>query len=155
MGLVERLVYRRKSSIARQVLLLAFGVEVHPRTEVGPDLLMQHRGQGIIITPKTRIGSGVTIFQQVTIGRQAIDGTDDEVGFESIEIGDQAVLCAGARVLGGVGVTRVGTGTIIAANAVLTRSTGDWEVWGGVPAKKIADRPPHPSAWPRKVFTQS
>ncbi|GAB2837725.1 hypothetical protein ACFQ0P_13720 [Microbacterium insulae] len=144
MGLVERLVYRRKSAIARQLLQLAFGVEVHPRTEVGPDLLMQHRGQGVIITPRTRIGSGVTVFQQVTIGRQAVDGTDDEVGFEAIEIGDQAVLCAGARVLGGQGITRVGAGTIVAANAVLTQSTGDWEVWGGVPARKIGERPRRP-----------
>jgi serine acetyltransferase len=149
MGLVERLVYRRQNWFARQALLALFHVEVHARTTVGPHLLLQHRGHGVVITPRTRIGAGVTIFHDVTIGRQAIDGEDADVGFEGIEIGDQAVLCAGARVLGGQGVTRVGAGTIVGAGAVLTKSTGEWEVWSGIPARKVADRPRSRHAWPR------
>jgi acetyltransferase-like isoleucine patch superfamily enzyme len=37
------------------------------------------------------------------------------------------------------GVT-VGKGAIIAAGAVVNRSVPPYEIWGGVPAKKIADR---------------
>ena len=37
------------------------------------------------------------------------------------------------------GVT-VRKGCVIAAGAVLTHSTNEYEVWGGVPAKKIKDR---------------
>ena len=59
---------------------------------------------------------------------------------EHIEIGDDAILYPGAKVLGGPGVTRVSNGTIVAANAVLPSSTGDWEVWGGIPARKLTER---------------
>jgi serine acetyltransferase len=139
MGIVEKMVGLRHVRLVREALLL-MGVEVHPRTKIGPGLVMHHRGNGVIITPNTAIGSSVAIYQQVTIGRSGIDMTDKEQGFLGIEIGDHAVLCAGAKILGGKGTLRVGTGTVVAANAVLTRSTGDWEVWAGVPAVKVSDR---------------
>ena len=34
----------------------------------------------------------------------------------------------------------VGKGTIIGANAVLTQSTGENEIWAGIPAKLIGKR---------------
>lgn len=101
---------------------------------------MVHRGLGTVIHPRTKIGDRVRIFHQVTIGRADGHRPAAESKMERIEIGDDAVLFPGAKILGGDGVTRVGTGTIVAANAVLTGSTGEWEVWGGVPARKIADR---------------
>jgi serine acetyltransferase len=139
MGMVEKLVGKRHVRLVREVLLL-MGVEVHARTSIGPGLVLHHRGNGVVITPATRIGRSVAIYQQVTIGRSGVGMTDQEQGFEGVEIGDFAVLCAGAKVLGGRGTLRVGTGTVVAANAVLTRSTGDWEVWAGVPAVKVSDR---------------
>lgn len=51
-----------------------------------------------------------------------------------------AVLCTGVRVIGKKDVLVVGKNTIIGANAVLTCSTGDNEVWAGIPAQKIKDR---------------
>ncbi|MFQ7842579.1 MAG: acyltransferase, partial [Thomasclavelia spiroformis] len=54
-------------------------------------------------------------------------------------IKEGAILCAGAKILG-KGQLTVGRNTIIAANAVLLSSTGDNEVWAGIPAKKIKDR---------------
>jgi serine O-acetyltransferase len=50
------------------------------------------------------------------------------------------VLCAGAVVLFGDDGMTIGAGTVIAANAVLTCSTGQGEIWAGSPARKIADR---------------
>lgn len=38
------------------------------------------------------------------------------------------------------GIT-IGRGAIIGAGSVLTKSVGEYEIWGGVPAKKIGDRP--------------
>jgi len=35
----------------------------------------------------------------------------------------------------------IGRGAIIAAGAVLTTSVGANEIWGGVPARKLRDRP--------------
>jgi serine acetyltransferase len=139
MGMVDKMVRFRHVRLVREALLL-MGVEVHAQTTIGPGLVLHHRGNGVVITPATRIGSSVAIYQQVTIGRTGVDTTAEEQGFEGVEIGDHAVLCAGAKVLGGRGTLRVGTGTVVAANAVLTRSTGDWEVWAGVPAVKVSDR---------------
>ena len=59
---------------------------------------------------------------------------------ERIEIDDVAIIYPGAKVLGGPGVTRIGKRTIVAANAVVTRSTGDNEIWGGIPARVIGMR---------------
>lgn len=46
----------------------------------------------------------------------------------------------------GVNVTvlkgvRVGRGAIVAAGSVVTKSIPAYEIWGGIPAKKISDRP--------------
>lgn len=56
----------------------------------------------------------------------------------AILIEDDVWIGAGVVVLKGV---RVGCGAIIAAGSVLTRSVGAYEVWGGVPARKLRDRP--------------
>lgn len=140
MGIIEKLVYRRHIRVAREVLLLVAGLEVLPQTKIGKDLLLQHRGMGIIIHPKTVIGDRVTIYHQVTIGRKDAHISEADSPMECIVIGDDAVLYPGSKILGGPGVTTVGARTIIAANAVLTRSTGDDEIWGGIPARKIGDR---------------
>jgi len=50
------------------------------------------------------------------------------------------MLMPGSKILGGPGVTTVGQGTIVAANAVLRESTGPWEIWAGVPARRIRQR---------------
>jgi serine O-acetyltransferase len=142
---MEWLVTKRHRRLAREMLLLS-GVEVHARTAIGHDFHLMHRGFGTVIHPNTVIGDRVAIYQQVTIGRAdafVVSGSDTQM--ERIELGDDVILYPGCRVLGGPGVTRVGNGSIVAANGVLTQSTGDSEVWGGVPARKIGDR-----LWPER-----
>jgi serine O-acetyltransferase len=142
MGVIEYLIYKRKHRAARELLLLIANLDVPAAVKIGHDLLIQHRGMGTVIHPLTRIGNRVTVYHQVTIGRADAHIPMHLSEMEHIEIGDDVVLYPGAKVLGGPGVTRIGTGTIIAANAVLTSSTGDWEVWGGVPAKRLKSRLP-------------
>jgi serine O-acetyltransferase len=60
--------------------------------------------------------------------------------FEKIVIEDDVVLAPGAKVLCKEGVLKVGKGTVVGANAVLLQSTGDGEIWAGVPAKCIGKR---------------
>jgi serine O-acetyltransferase len=141
MSWIERLVRHRRNPVARQVLLL-LGLEVHPGTVIGRDLRVLHRGIATVIHPDTVIGDRVTIYHQVTIGRADAHVPRDASPMERIEIGDDVVLFPGAKVLGGAGITRIGRGTLVAANAVVTRSTGEWEVWGGVPARRIGARTP-------------
>jgi serine O-acetyltransferase len=63
--------------------------------------------------------------------------------FDGVDIGDDVILCANASVLTSHGRLLVGRGTVVGANAVLTRSTGEWEIWAGNPARKVGDRTPH------------
>lgn len=146
MGLTEKLVYRRNHRLARTILLLVSNFEIHPGTTVAKGLTVQHRGMGTVIHPSTDIGRNVTLYHQVTIGRQDGHIPAAESLMERIVIGDHAILYPGCKILGGAGITTVGTGTIIAANAVLTQSTGDYEVWGGIPARKLGTRPPSSAA---------
>lgn len=52
-------------------------------------------------------------------------------------IGDDVWIGANAVILRGV---NIGDGAVIAAGAVVTRNVPKYEIWGGVPAKKIGER---------------
>ena len=54
-----------------------------------------------------------------------------------VTLGDDVWLGAGCVILPGV---RIGDGAIIAANAVVTRDVPAYEIWGGVPARRIGVR---------------
>lgn len=139
MGFMEFLAYRRGSRLARELMLL-YGLDFPAEVVVGRGLTLQHRGMGTVIHPECSIGADVTIYHQVTIGRADAHRPRAESPMIQIEIGDRAVLYPGSKILGGPGVTRVGAGSIIAANAVLTTSTGENEVWGGIPARRLGTR---------------
>ena len=57
--------------------------------------------------------------------------------FEPAKIGDDVWLGANAIVLVGV---KIGSHAVVAAGAVVTKDIPDYEIWGGVPAKKIKTR---------------
>lgn len=124
--------------IAKHVVLL-LGADIPDTVKIGLAVQFPHNALGTVIHNNTEIGNRVKIYQNVTIGRADIwqDPASDFVGFE---IQDDAVLCAGCKILSSHGKLVVGKGSIIAANAVLTKSTGDNEIWGGIPAKKIGIR---------------
>lgn len=148
MGMIERLVYLRKNKILYPFvngLLLLFNVEIPKSVQLGKNVRLQHRAMGTVIHPLTRIGNDVTIFHQVTIGA-AIPWDDglsisQDVGGKGyyINIQDNAILCAGCKILYKKEII-VGKGTVIAANAVLICSTGENEIWAGVPAKCVGKR---------------
>jgi len=56
---------------------------------------------------------------------------------KSITLKDDVWLGANVVIL--LGVT-IGKGSVVAAGSVVTKSIPDFEIWGGVPAKKIKDR---------------
>ena len=57
--------------------------------------------------------------------------------FEGIVLKEGCVLCVGVKVICNRGKLVVGRNTIIAANSVLTKSTGNNEIWAGIPARLI------------------
>lgn len=140
MGIVEKLVYARRSRLSRALLIGLFGIDFPSEVKVGNGLQMPHRGLGTVIHPRTTIGNGVKIYHQVTIGRKDAHEPIENSLMERVVLEDDVVLFPGAKVLGGAGVTTVGAGTLVAANAVLTGSTGPNEIWAGVPARRVGTR---------------
>jgi serine O-acetyltransferase len=133
---------RRKPVIGRlcHELLHLYGAVIPNEVEIGRDLHLEYRGMGTVFHPAVTIGDRVAIYHQVTLGQA--DGWVPwaDSAMERIVIGDDVILFPGVKVLGGPGVTKVGTGTIVGANSVLTRSTGEWEVWAGAPARHVGER---------------
>lgn len=138
-----RLVYaRRKLFIgkASYYLLKLLGVEIPLTVPIGEDFELAHGGFGVVIHSKTSIGDRVKIYPGVGVGRADIYRPAAESRFEGIIIEADVVLSPGAKVLCGEGVLRVRRGTVIGANAVLLDSTGENEIWAGIPARKIGYR---------------
>lgn len=152
MGLfdAERLISRRTrrytGRMTHRLLRIVSGIKIPDSVTIGDGLVVHHHGFGLVIHPATTIGERVHLFQGVTIGRSDVWVPRSESPFEGIDIGDDVWICAGAKVVGGAGRLRVGTGTIIGANAVLLESTGEWEIWAGAPARLVGHRRPDADA---------
>lgn len=54
-----------------------------------------------------------------------------------VEIGDDCWIGANVCIRGGL---KIGHGVIIATGAIVTKNIPDFEIWGGIPAKKIGTR---------------
>ena len=85
--------------------------------------MIQH-GFATIITAD-RIGNNCKILQQVTVGYN---------GDKCPIIGNNVLICAGAKVIGSV---TIGDNCIIGANAVVVKDVPSGSVGGGIPAKVI------------------
>ena len=121
-------------------ILKLLGVEIPRSVDIGEDFLLVHGGFGVVIHPRTIIGQRVKIYPGVTLGRADVHRPMEESLFEGIVIEDDVVLAPGAKVLCKEGVLRVGRGTVVGANAVLLQSTGEGEMWAGVPAQCVNRR---------------
>jgi len=122
--------------------LKLLGVEFPRRVPVGHDLELAHGGVGVVIHSRSQIGNRVKIYPGVTLGRADIHLPIDASRFEGIVIEDDVILAPGAKVLCKEGVLRVRRGAVIGANAVLLESTGENEIWAGVPARRLGLREP-------------
>jgi len=140
---VTKLVYARNHSLLGSFAyysLKLLGVEIPRSVQIGADFELAHGGFGVVIHPASVIGDRVKIYPGVTIGRSDIYRPINESAFEGVIIEDDVILSPGAKVLCKRGKLIVRKGTVIGANAVLTSSTGQAEVWAGIPAKPIGNR---------------
>jgi len=138
-----RLVYARESKYLGKIayfMLKILGIEIPLPVVVGKEFELAHGGFGVVIHPKSKIGKRVKMYPGVTLGRADIHIPFDRSNFMGIEIDDDVVLTSGAKILCKEGILRVGQGTVIGANSVLLDSTGENEIWAGVPAKCIGKR---------------
>ncbi len=137
------LVYARSSPLFGQLaylLLKLLGAEIPRPVKIGRDFLLLHGGFGVVIHPWTTIRDRVRIDPGVTLGRADVHHPIEQSAFKGFDVGDDVILSSGAKVLGKDGILTIGRGSIVAANAVLLESTGENEIWGGIPAHRIGMR---------------
>lgn len=106
--------------------LFIFGVEIASNCKIGSHFYMPHVS-GTVIGAMS-IGHHAVIYHQVTIGAK-------EIMFEyegRPVIGNNVFIASGAKVIGDI---LVGDGCVIAANAVVHRSTPENCLLTGVPAR--------------------
>ncbi|BDV29530.1 hypothetical protein Microterr_01900 [Microbacterium terricola] len=113
--------YRIKRSDAFNLASMGTDLGVGAAFATPPHLV--HGLNGIVVTPRARIGVHCTINQQVTIG----DGFDGGAP----TIGDHCFIGAGAKIIGGV---TIGDHVRIGANAVVVHDIPSWSTAVGVPA---------------------
>lgn len=89
------------------------GVEIHPGATIGRRVFIDH-GMGVVIGETAVVGDDVTIYHGVTLGGRSL-----LKGKRHPTIEDGVILGAGAKILGDI---TVGTGCIVRANQVVTRS---------------------------------
>ena len=131
------LLYARKWPLVGKLayfILKSLGAEVPLSVKIAPGCLLLHGGFGVVIHPKSEIEGNVRIYPGVTLGRADIHLPAEQSKFEGIHIGQGAILSSGAKILCKEGTLSVGNGSIIGANAVLFESTGENEIWAGIPA---------------------
>ena len=135
---VSRLVRLYNTPFKRIASLLIFfcGCELPRDVKIGNNVRFPHNAIGTVVHRKTVIEDDVIIFHGVTIGQSDIFVDENNKGDFIISQG--AIIYSGAKILAKAASTLVvGYKSIIAANAVLKCSTGAYEIWGGVPAKRI------------------
>jgi serine O-acetyltransferase len=105
-----------------------YGVEITPRCDIGAGLLLPH-SVGTVIGA-VHIGKNATILQGVTMGALDVDLNFDIELRPSL--GDNVMVGAGAKLLGGISI---GDNVKIGANAVVLQSVPANNTTVGVPAK--------------------
>ena len=103
-----------------------FGCCISPLAKIAPDVSFPHP-IGIVIGEGAEVKSGCVIYQNVTLGRNAVDSTD----YPTLE--EDCIVYAGAVVVGGVTLRR---GTTVAAHSVVLKSNSrEGDVLIGSPAQ--------------------
>ncbi len=96
-----------------QITRFFTGIEIHPGAKIGRKFFIDH-GMGVVIGETCEIGNNVTIYQGVTLG-----GTGKEKGKRHPTIRDNALIAAGAKVLGAIEIgenVKIGSGSVVLKN---------------------------------------
>lgn len=116
-----RLPARIGSQLARAIT----GIEIHPGARLGRRVFIDH-GMGVVIGETAELGDDVMLYHGVTLG-----GKGGGKGKRHPTLGDGVTVGAGAQILGPI---MVGGGSIVGANAVVTKDAPPRSILVGVPA---------------------
>jgi len=126
--------------LVRQLLKL-LGTDIPPGTLQPGNRLLTPHGAKVVVHVSCRIGSDVTLNQNVVLGR-GDSWKEVSPGFDGIVLEDNVFVGAGAVVLATREPVVIGRGAIIGANSVLTHSIEPWTIWAGNPARLVGARVP-------------
>ena len=109
------------------------GIDLSYNMKIGRRVRLEHFGSMVLVARE--IGDDATIRHNTTFGIASLERMDAYPVIENgVEIG------VGAVVIGGI---RIGEGSIIGANSVVTKSVPPYAVVAGVPARLIRMRRGH------------
>lgn len=130
---ISRLLYLRGVPVLPRLIdyfiRLVFSCWCPSRAQIGEGCKFGYGGLGVVISESAVIGRNVEIGSGVVIG-----GNATECGAPKIE--DDVYLGAGVKLLGPI---RVGSGSVVAANAVVTKDVPRHVLVGGVPARILKE----------------
>jgi serine O-acetyltransferase len=114
----------------RKAVEISTGISLSPEAQIGDGLYIGHFG-GIMIHPEARIGEHCAVMQGVTIGMSwGKAGNGAPVIGDRVYIGPKATVC---------GPITVGSGSVIAANSLVTRDVAPGVMVRGVPAHPVGE----------------
>ena len=116
---------RGPARMLSQLTRFLTGIEIHPGATIGRRFFIDH-GMGVVIGETTEIGDDVMLYHGVTLG-----GRSMEQGKRHPTLGDRVTVGAGAKILGPV---RIGDGSAVGANAVVTHDVPPESIATGIPA---------------------
>jgi serine O-acetyltransferase len=136
-SLIARLLHRWTQAMA--------GMDLPSTLRAGPGLLLVH-GWGIVVNKDCKIGSNVTLFNGVVLGRKdTITAEGRSIAYPIVEndvwVGAHAII---------IGV-KIGEGAIVGPGSVVTKDVPPHCVVVGNPAR-ILRRDAHPDVMNRVVF---
>lgn len=99
--------------------LSRYGASIPNNNAISSCPSFPHGISGIFISGASKIGSNCTIFHQVTIGSNTLEGSKNQ---GAPVIGNNVFIGCGAKIIGGV---HVGNNVCIGANCVVTRDVPD------------------------------
>jgi len=117
-----RFVARAGSQVTRWLT----GIEIHPGATIGRRFFIDH-GMGVVVGETAEVGDDVMLYHGVTLGGRTRSG-----GKRHPTLGDGVAVGAGAKVLGPI---TIGAGSVIGANAVVTKDAPADSILVGIPAK--------------------
>jgi len=109
------------------------GIEIHPGAKIGEGFFIDH-GMGVVIGETSEIGSGVTLYQGVTLG-----GTSHQRTKRHPTLGNNVVVGVGAQLIGAI---TIGDNTKVGAGSVVVTSVPANATVVGVPGRVVAIRNP-------------
>jgi serine O-acetyltransferase len=124
--------FRFAARAGSQLTRAVTGIEIHPAARIGRRLFIDH-GMGVVIGETAEVGDDVLLYHGVTLG-----GRTRDAGKRHPTLGDGVAVGAGAKILGPI---TIGAGTVVGANAVVTRDCPADAVLVGVPARPRRRQP--------------